>query len=190
MDTSAASAPQVTGNVAPLPSRPDATATEPSALGPVEEHRVTAPMSPSGYSPGYLSALPADGAAAAAQSEPATPIIATAASPTPAPVADLAPNPYATYLTYLHRLVPLQRALLLLNLQKAHTWYRERLAAPPATLQARDRLPEVEDMLREVGVWAVVDERAQEAGKRWDQDVEMRARERARGEEFRVVQIA
>jgi len=34
---------------------------------------------------------------------------------------------YASYLASLSQLVPLQRALLLLNLQKAHYWYQQRV---------------------------------------------------------------
>lgn len=100
-----------------------------------------------------------------------------------------APTPYATYLSYLHRLLPLQRALLLLNLQKAHQWYADRLNARAIGTGEEERLPEVEEMLKEVGVWKVVEdavERARKEGERWAGERQLQRDQ----EEFRVVQIA
>ena len=100
-----------------------------------------------------------------------------------------APTPYATYLSYLHRLVPLQRALLLLNLQKAHQWYADRLNAHAIGTGEEERLPEVEEMLKEVGVWKVVEdavERAWKEGERWAGERQLQRDQ----EQFRVVQIA
>lgn len=96
--------------------------------------------------------------------------------------------PYATYLSYLHRLVPLQRALLLLNLQKAHQWYADRLHGN-GNGDGEQGLQEVEEMLKEVGVWKVVEDavdRAKKEGEtRWAGE-----RQPGRDQEFRVVQIA
>lgn len=109
----------------------------------------------------------------------------TASDDQPQPIADnastatpTAGTPYATYLLYLHRLVPIQRALLLLNLQKAHQWYADRLHGN-GDRDGEEGLQEVEEMLKEVGVWKVVED----AVERWERQPE-------RDQEFRVVQIA
>lgn len=101
-----------------------------------------------------------------------------------------APTPYATYLSYLHRLVPIQRALLLLNLQKAHQWYADRLHAH-GNGNGEEGLPEVEEMLKEVGVWKVVEDAVERARKEGEKRAGDHERQFQRDqEEFRVVQIA
>lgn len=159
---------------------------------------------PSGYTPAYVVAgtsaaapIPAPEPAAGEPAPTVTPVgnvpapsrEETAATP-PLPAAT---NPYATCLAYLHRLVPIQRALLLLNLQKAHVWYAARSDATTAVpgTTSRERLAEVEAMLKEVCVWSLVEQNEVEAKKQWDDSTRRRDEER-RGAllEFQVVRVA
>lgn len=119
---------------------------------------------------------------------------------------------YPVFLGHLGQLIPLQRALLLLNLQKAHLFYAEechrRLAklgwaepsAPPATavfdkvneadvgerLDEQGELVEVKMLLDECGLWDVVEEAEREA--RAEVDDWAKRHEHVR-DEFQIVQL-
>ncbi|KAK4706022.1 hypothetical protein P7C70_g172, partial [Phenoliferia sp. Uapishka_3] len=159
-----------------------------------------------GYTPSYLTSIPA------------TPtLIPTAASPSPVsplaspPEASLGPtvSGYPTYLAFLSQLIPLQRALLLLNLQKAHFEYEEAIkrrraalgwggevtetprregqAAEADVIDGEAEIDEVKNLLVECGLWGMVQEREEEAQAEIDAwatpDV-------APQDEFQVVQIS
>lgn len=127
----------------PTPAMP-AEATPASATAPVSPLALPTVPSPSAYNPSYAVLPPAEATA------PATPtpeilrntFTSDLGSPPPPPTtssqipssASLGPNVsgFPTYLAFLSQLIPLQRSLLLLNLQKAHYFYSidvtERLA--------------------------------------------------------------
>ncbi|GAA5836295.1 hypothetical protein JCM9279_000346, partial [Rhodotorula babjevae] len=141
----------------------------------------------SAYTPGFFDS--AGAASSSSPPAPATPSAPPLVSPTPsasgtrvvssAAAITSAAGPYLPYLAHLQRLVPLQRALLLLNLQKAHAHYVRIVQTGDG-----DALVEVEALLRSVGLWDSVEERVQAAEKE--------AAERggpALEEEFKVVQI-
>ncbi|GAA5921174.1 hypothetical protein JCM1841_001185 [Sporobolomyces salmonicolor] len=176
----------------PSPSDPTFLAAEHATLP-------TMPPTPhhSGYSPGYLTIPPpVDGAAAALPTSDIPPL----ASPSIAAPAAHAPatsggGSYVTYLGHLQRLVPLQRALLLLNLQRAHHYYQLQIQERAARLQANDEeeadetreLKEVEDLLKECRLWSVVEERTEEVEKELGKRAE--DGEARRAEEFQVVHL-
>ncbi|GEM12885.1 hypothetical protein Rt10032_c37g6902 [Rhodotorula toruloides] len=128
-----------------------------------DEAGSTLPPQPgqTGYSPAYVvppSSLPEP--AAWTSSVPAA---AAASTPPVPPVASAIPVlPYTTYISHLQRLLPLQRALLLLNLQKAHAHYTSLLTAGNS-----EGIEEVERMLKEVGVWTIVEEKVAQREGEW-----------------------
>ncbi|BGP13481.1 hypothetical protein JCM10213_001754 [Rhodosporidiobolus nylandii] len=150
-----------------------------------------------GYTPGYVSAPPAASPSApAAAAEGAAPATAAAAS-------GGAAGSYAHYLSHLQRLIPLQRALLLLNLQKAHVHYASLIASLSAALnstaaesESKDaeglsELSEVRELLEGCGLWGKV-ERAGEQARKEVEELEKKRKEEGEkpvGEELRVVQI-
>ncbi|GAA5863271.1 hypothetical protein JCM8547_002884 [Rhodosporidiobolus lusitaniae] len=164
----------------------------------------TPPPQSSGYAPAYVSAVP-DGStptAAADGSLPPPPAGTTPAAPPPASSGSA--GRFAYYLAYLHKLIPLQRALLLLNLQKAHGHYlvlaaelSHQLSHPvPSEEKGKEldeekglsELKEVEELFKGCGLWVTVEEAEKEAEKEYE---EMLVRQDApKPEEFQVVQIA
>ncbi|GAA5892659.1 hypothetical protein JCM8208_005879 [Rhodotorula glutinis] len=139
----------------------------------------------SAYTPGFFDSAVAAGAASTSSPAVPAPLLV---SPTPsgsgtrtasASAIMGAAGPYVTYLAHLQRLVPLQRALLLLNLQKAHAHYANMVATGDG-----DALVEVEALLRGVGLWESVEERVRAAEKEAAE-----AHAPALEEEFRVIQI-
>ncbi|GJN93435.1 hypothetical protein Rhopal_006491-T1 [Rhodotorula paludigena] len=165
---------------APPPPQPPAAA-QPSESGPPLGRYAFSPTAPCAR----LSAPPSSASA------PAPP-----AQPSPG-----AAGPYATYLSHLQRLVPLQRALLLLNLQKALAHcaalvaQREGAVArslggsqEEAEKEELEDLEEVEELMRGVGVWERVEERVVEVAKRYEEGAEAPGQKKA--DEFQVVEIA
>ncbi|BGP42404.1 hypothetical protein JCM10450v2_006498 [Rhodotorula kratochvilovae] len=130
-----------------------------------------------GYTPGYLTPAAVAADPLSSPPLPSPPPSAPSASRVPSTGAA---GPYVTYLAHLQRLVPLQRALLLLNLQKALAHYAALAAGGEG-----DALPEVEELLIGVGLWEKVEESVKEAEKRAEGEAQ-----RDEGDEFRVVQIA
>lgn len=110
-----------------------------SSVPPPVIHAIVRPSAwsvPFGEAPVPVTPSPAASTSTAPPPIPTAapaPAIASAPSATPAAPAPAATNPYPQYLAYLSQLIPLQRSLLLLNLQKAHYFYSQliqhRLAA-------------------------------------------------------------
>ncbi|GAA5900583.1 hypothetical protein JCM5296_005288 [Sporobolomyces johnsonii] len=190
-----APAPSSLVGAAPLSSPSPDEATFLAAEHPTIQ---TIPPTPhlSGYSPGYLTTPPpVDGAAAVLPTSVIPPL---ASPPVAAPVAPAAATngggSYVAYLGHLQRLVPLQRALLLLNLQRAHHYYQLQIQERAARLRADDKeeaaetgeLKEVEELLKDCGLWSAVKQREKEVElelKRAEND------EARRAEEFQVVHL-
>ena len=127
----------------------------------------------------------------------------SSATPTP----ETPSPPFATYLAYLSQLIPLQRAVLLLNLQKAHSLYAERVKQRRAhmlSLQISDNVKaegpneqspgeeaevdEVKQVLIECRLWNMVEEEEVKAGQEVDKwHVQGQAPDRLA--EFQLVQI-
>lgn len=132
--------------------------------GPVNDDvGITVPAAElTGYSPAYV--VPPEPVA----STSALPASAAAPSPSPSASASSVPiSPYTTYISHLQRLLPLQRALLLLNLQKAHAHYTRLLTGPRTDANEGDGVEEVERMLKEVGVWRIVEDKVAQSEAEW-----------------------
>ncbi|GAA6015888.1 hypothetical protein JCM11491_007226 [Sporobolomyces phaffii] len=151
-------------------------------------------MATSGYSPAYVSPVPST----------STP--APVPAPTPPATSATAPsstsnNPYLVYLGHLQRLIPIQRSLLLLNLQKAHHYYQLQVQQRTLALEPPgdgpgnredgggvEELAEVESLLKECGLWHLVRKREDQVGEaqavRNEEDDDQRP-----NEEFKVVQL-
>ncbi|GAA5995760.1 uncharacterized protein JCM10292_004730 [Rhodotorula paludigena] len=179
-------APPAEEQSASPPLQPPAAA-QPSESGPPLGRYAFSPTAPHAR----LSAPPSSASAPAPAPAPAPP-----AQPSPG-----AAGPYATYLSHLQRLVPLQRALLLLNLQKALAHYAALVAQREGAVarslggsqqQAEkdelEDLEEVEELMLGVGVWERVEERVAEIAKRYDEGAEAPGQKKA--DEFQVVEIA
>uniref|UniRef100_A0A0K3CRI9 FGENESH: predicted gene_16.2 protein n=1 Tax=Rhodotorula toruloides TaxID=5286 RepID=A0A0K3CRI9_RHOTO len=140
------------------------------------------------YSPAYIVPPPSLPEPVASTS---TIPAATSTPPTPPAAPSTIPvSPYTTYISHLQRLLPLQRALLLLNLQKAHAHYTRLLTAPSTS--TGEGVEDVERMLKEVGVWRIVEEKValREAEWRKVYGDDAGAEEIGRAEqEFRIVQV-
>src|SRR6202042_63104 len=101
----------------PRPVRPVPTRTTLPATSPATSRR--SPPSPSGAE----TARPMPPSDAPAATAPPLAPSATGTTTTPTPSLGPTVSGYPTYLAFLAQLIPLQRALLLLNLQKAHYFY-------------------------------------------------------------------
>lgn len=120
------------------------------------------PADQTGYSPAYV--VPPEPVA----STSALPASAAAPSPSSSASASSVPvSPYTTYISHLQRLLPLQRALLLLNLQKAHAHYTRLLTGPRTDANEGDGVEEIERMLKEVGVWRIVEDKVAQSEAEW-----------------------
>ncbi|GAA5953290.1 hypothetical protein JCM10213_000688 [Rhodosporidiobolus nylandii] len=150
-----------------------------------------------GYTPGYMSSPPAASpSSSAATAEGRAPATAAAA-------AGGAGGSYAHYLSHLQRLIPLQRALLLLNLPKAHVHYASLIASLSAALnstasesESKDaeglsELSEVRELLEGCGLGGKVEQAGEQARKEVNELEKKRKEEgeKPAGEELRVVQI-
>ncbi|KAL8277183.1 hypothetical protein RQP46_010431 [Phenoliferia psychrophenolica] len=171
----------------PTPTVPVPTPTPTVSIPTLNLPADAAPTN--GYTPGY----------------PTTPLIIPATpapSPNISPIASLGPSVsgYPTYLAFLSQLIPLQRALLLLNLQKAHFEYEEAIkrrrialgwggASPVAVdpeAKGEEEIEEVKNLLIECGLWSIVVAKEEEA----ELEVEVwAARQADPNGEFQVVQI-
>ncbi|GAA5839408.1 hypothetical protein JCM11251_003970 [Rhodosporidiobolus azoricus] len=160
---------------------------------------VPTPPQREGYAPAYLSA---------ASSAAGTALPAPTAASVPAAAASVgaSTSPFLPYLSHLQRLIPLQRALLLLNLQKAHVHYQglvgaltAQLAAGEITAQGEEEeagmkeLSEVEELFKGLGLWALVEQAEKSAEKEYEERIVQfagcgQAIGRAQAE-FRVVQL-
>lgn len=77
---------------------------------------------------------------------------------------------YIHFLSYLQRLIPLQRALLLLNLQKAHAHYQSLVAETASKGERKlDELTEVNVLLEGLGLIAMVQEAEKQAEKEYEE---------------------
>ncbi|GAA6022590.1 hypothetical protein JCM10207_003916 [Rhodosporidiobolus poonsookiae] len=175
----------------PVPTPPPQAAGEASANG-------------NGYTPANPTTPPATSAAPGAAANPLSSPPTTAAPSVTGPSATN--NPYVPYLSHLQRLVPLQRALLLLNLQKAHAHYAQRISQLEQTLaqdqggdaesggegeEGAGELDEVNALLEGCGLWKLVDEAEGKAeGEYEERIVQAEAGVGVAGQEFQVVQIA
>ncbi|GAA5872705.1 hypothetical protein JCM16303_004615 [Sporobolomyces ruberrimus] len=173
----------------PLPLLPTINTIPPSpSPSPLPEE---APQTP-GYSPSYVSPIPST---SSPSPEPApTPATSTTLPPAP-PTSN---NPYLVYLGHLQRLIPIQRSLLLLNLQKAHHYYQYQIELRSQRLRegnegdeaAGEELGQVESLLKECGLWSLVVKREEQVRKEYEENREKDAAGNAEGsEEFKVVQL-
>ncbi|GAA5910849.1 hypothetical protein JCM6882_003443 [Rhodosporidiobolus microsporus] len=197
----------------PLPSPGGAAPPpEPDSVPPTPTIRETPPTpvptppNREGYAPAYLSSPSAAAAAPSplAGADPATP---SAAAPPPlataAAQAGAASSPFLPYLAHLQRLIPLQRALLLLNLQKAHVHYQALVGTLSAQLNASGgataepgeikELVEVEELFKGCGLWALVEDTEKRAEKEYEERMVQLAMpvvgDRPVQEQFVVVQL-
>ncbi|BGO94169.1 hypothetical protein NBRC10512_001321 [Rhodotorula toruloides] len=156
---------------------------------PVEQPAATVPVPEElHYSPAYIVPPPSLPEPVASTSSIAATAAAAATLPTSAASPAVPVSPYTTYIAHLQRLLPLQRALLLLNLQKAHAHYTRALTAPSTSEGVED----VERMLKEVGVWRIVEEKVEQREAEWRKlyagDEAVDGVERVE-EEFQIVQV-
>lgn len=90
---------------------------------------------------------------------------------------------YTIYLFYLGQLTPLQRAVLLLNLQKAHYQYAQRVKHHSSAIagladESTDGLqdvPEVRSLLQACSAWSLVERQEEESERElaeWSSRVE------------------
>lgn len=182
--TPAAHTPSVVGTPSVTPYNPSDTAPPPAdtPASPVEN---------------LLSAFTTTFAGETSLPTPNAPVSSTTASLSPSV------SGFPTYLALLSQLIPLQRSLLLLNLQKAHYFYSvdvvERMArlgwAEPtdkaAELQRKEgltegeELEEVKGLLEECNLWSAVVDKEAEAEveiQKWEDSTRVNA-------EFQLVQI-
>jgi len=104
------------------------------------------------------------------------------------------------YLGHLQKLIPIQRSLLLLNLQKAHHYYQYQKHLRIQVLQNDkdgkegeaegkveiEELREVEDLLKECGLWKRVIEHEEEVEA---EHIAKEFEEEEKKDEFKVVQV-
>ena len=125
----------------PAPLAPPTPTPTPILATPLDD-----PPALPGYTPSYLNPVP------------------------PTPSLGPSVSGYPTYLAFLSQLIPLQRALLLLNLQKAHFEYGEAIRRRRAALgeedpaqEGEDEIKEVKNLLGECGLWSIVREKEEKA---------------------------
>ncbi|GAA6061059.1 hypothetical protein JCM10212_000102 [Sporobolomyces blumeae] len=178
--------------VAPVPSspspsissRPNPTSTSPSTTRDPESHTLVDSSTSSSASPPIMD--PIVDVDDHGKDEPRP-------SSTPRGI-----HRFVPFLGYLHRLIPLQRSLLLLNLQKAHWYYqlevekrrdqvarrarrRTRVVDVEGTTEREagqddadddddEELKEVVELLKECKVWSLVEERERDVRQRVNED--------------------
>ncbi|GAA5909418.1 uncharacterized protein JCM6883_003936 [Sporobolomyces salmoneus] len=188
--------PAVSTPSSPLPTintiPPSPLPSPPKDEGPVVEAEPEIPLASTGYSPSYVAPIPSS-------SPPSTDPAQASPSTTSSPLST-SNNPYLTYLGHLQRLIPIQRSLLLLNLQKAHYYYQLQVQQRSSSLAQSgekgeaeavvEELGEVESLLKECGLWSLVQKREDQLEEAYRaQEEETEAREKGEQGEFKVVQI-
>ncbi|GAA5961773.1 hypothetical protein JCM3765_004066 [Sporobolomyces pararoseus] len=189
----------------PSPSLPTINTIPPSPFPspPKEETQTEVPPPPTtttstnsnGYSPSYItSPLPStstDEPPAATSTSTTTDTAQAQAEPAGAG------NPYLVYLSHLQRLIPIQRSLLLLNLQKAHHYYqlqvqvrRTRLDVEQAEEEETEpELGEVERLLKECGLWSLVRNHEEGIEESYNKEMEKVETKKKEEGEFKIVQL-
>ena len=176
-------------------SLPSIQTIPPSPIPSPEDNNQPLPPTTSrpGYSPTYISGLPSS------TNPLASPPLDSPADPAPHSTAiSGTTNPYLVYLGHLQKLIPIQRSLLLLNLQKAHHYYQYQKQLRTLALQNQEEekeeegkgeieeLREVEDLLKECGLWKRVVEHVEEVEAEY---IAKEPEEEEKKDEFKVVQV-
>lgn len=191
--------PQLAPPSVPSPSLPSINTIPPSPFPspPKEGTETEVPPPPTtttkpdsnGYSPSYITSP-----------LPSTSTTTDEPSATTTPQQPGSANPYLTYLSHLQRLIPIQRSLLLLNLQKAHHYYqlqvqvrRSRIGGneqAEAAEEAEKELAEVESLLKECGLWYLVRQHEEGIEERYNKEnVEVSESKKKEEGEFKVVHL-